>query len=67
MHILCVLLQVPEAWDAYLDADIDMFIYGLDEQAAKAKIEVTVKSITVKLKQSNLKLLTALVPPVTST
>jgi hypothetical protein len=34
---------VPEAWEAYADADIDMFIYGLDEQTAKAKIEVTVK------------------------
>jgi hypothetical protein len=39
---------VPEAWGAYADADIDMFIYGLDEQTAKAKIEVTVKHTTVK-------------------
>jgi hypothetical protein len=40
---------VPEAWEAYADADIDMFIYGLDEQTAKAKIEVVVISAIVKL------------------
>jgi hypothetical protein len=39
---------VPEAWEAYADADIDMFIYGLDEQTAKAKIEVTVNFSTIK-------------------
>eukprot|EP00953_Heterococcus_sp_UTEX-ZZ885_P035833 18486-Heterococcus_DN1.PRE.1 len=42
-------LQVPEAWEAYADADIDMFIYGLDEQTAKAKIE----TLYTKIKASS--------------
>jgi hypothetical protein len=38
--MLSTVQQKPEAWVAYNDADVDMFIYGLTPAAAQQKILV---------------------------